>query len=133
MLIFQGEVNLFGYSVNPWETNNINNKFVKPGQPKCGLSEESIFGPIMVLIYINGLPQTVSKYEIRLCTDASPIFYSQQKLTEIKLSRNKDFPNICVSFLDSKWLIHFRKYKTKCFFLKEKRNQEQQKILHNDL
>ena len=91
------------------ETENKLSDFVKIS---CGVPQGSILEPLLVLIYVNDMPQTV-KLNLLLYADDSCLMYQHKDIAIIEKILNEDFENICDWFVDNKLSIHFGDDKTK--------------------
>ena len=98
---------------------NLNKSFFEPGQLLCGVSQGSILGPLLFLLYINDMPQAV-KCELLLYADDTCLIFQHSDINEIEIQLNKNFSLICDWFVDNKLSIHFGDDKTKSFFLAAK-------------
>ena len=91
---------------------NINKTFSEPGDLTCGVPQGSILGPLIFLLYINDMPQSVD-CDLYLYADDSCLVFQHKDVKEIEKQLNKDFSNLCEWFLDNKLSIHFGEDKTK--------------------
>ena len=78
----------------------------------CGVPQGSILGPLLLLIYVNDMPQAV-KSNLLLYANASCLMYQHKDTAKIEKILNEDFENICDWFVDNKLSIYFRDEKTK--------------------
>ena len=80
--------------------------------PLCGIPQGSILGPLLLLLYINDLPQAVASNSLLYADDTCIVF---QHKSEIKIEKQliRDFSSLCDWFVDIKLSIHFRQDKTK--------------------
>ena len=77
------------------------------------VSQGSILGPLLFLIYVNDMKQAVSS-DLLLYADDSRIVFQHKHL-------NNDFSNLCGWFLDNKLSIFFGEDKTKSILFGSKR------------
>ena len=96
---------------------NIENKLSDFGEISCGVSQESILGPMLFLIYVNDIPQAVTSTLLSY-TDDSCILYQHKDVLQIEKRLNEDFKNLCNCFVDNKLSIHFGEDKTIYLFCK---------------
>ena len=99
---------------------NINDKLSTPGDLTCGVPQGSILGPLLFLLYVNDMEQSVDS-NLLLYADDSCIFFQNKDVKIIKEQLNKDFSNICDWFIDNKLSIHFGDDKTKSILFGNKR------------
>ena len=66
---------------------------------KCGIPQGSILGPLFYLLYINDLPQCLSKTKPRLFADDANLTASGDSIPYLENAVNSDLENI------RKWLI----------------------------
>jgi len=91
----------------------INEKLSNPGDLKCGVPQGSILGPLLFLLYVNDMPQSVD-CDLLLYADDSCLIFSDTNIEKIEKKLNKDFNSICDWLVDNKLSIHLGDDKTKC-------------------
>ena len=91
---------------------DINDKSSTPVKVKCGVSQGSILGPLLFLLYVNSVPQAVDSI-LLLYADDSCLLYQHKDIKTIESQLNKDFANLIDWFVDNKLSIHFGEEKTK--------------------
>ena len=91
----------------------VENTSLEPANLKCGVPQGSILGPLLFLLYINDLTQSVADFDIRLYADDTCISFKHKSIKTIEDTLNKDFNTLCDWFLDNKLSIHFGEDKTK--------------------
>ena len=91
---------------------NISDKFSSSADLTCGVPQGSILGPLLFLLYVNDMPQSV-KCDLFLYADDSCLVYQAKELSKIESRLNEDFASICDWFVDNKLSIHFGEDKTK--------------------
>ena len=99
---------------------NLNQTFSEPGKLLCGVPQGSILGPLLFLIYINDMPQSVN-CELLLYADDTCLIFQHSDIREIETQLNKNFSSICQWFVDNKLSIHFGEDKTKSILFSSKR------------
>ena len=108
---------------------NLNISFLEPGQLLCGVSQGSILGPFLFLLYINDKPQAV-KCELLLYADDTCLIFQHSGINGIEIQLNKNFRLICDWFMDNKLSIHFGENKTKSIFFSSKSKIKKASPLH---
>ena len=83
-----------------------------PGNLTCGVPQGSILGPLLFLLYVNDMPQSV-EYDLFLYADDSCLVFQNKDPDKIEQQLNKGFANLCDWFVDNKLSIHFGEDKTK--------------------
>ena len=73
---------------------NLGNYYSDPSNITCGVPQGSILGPLLFLIYVNDMPQTV-KSNLFLYADNSCLVSQGKDVIEIEKQLNRDFTNIC--------------------------------------
>ena len=77
------------------ETENKLSDFEKIS---CVVSQGSILGPLLFLIYVNDISKAVKPY-LLLYADDSCLMYQHKDIAIIEKILNEDFENICDSFI----------------------------------
>ena len=98
---------------------NINEAFSNNGELICGVPQGSILGPLLFLLYVNDMPQSVDS-DLFLYADDSCLVFQHKDVKEIEKQLNKDFANLCDWFVDNKLSIHFGDDKTKSILFASK-------------
>ena len=75
-------------------TGGVTNRVSKFANISCGVSQDSVLGPLLFLIYVNDMSQAV-EYDLYLYADDSCLLFQHNSVTEIKKQLTKDFSNIC--------------------------------------
>ena len=73
---------------------SIENKYSSISEISCGVSQGSILGSLLFLIYVNDIKQAVSS-ELLLYADDSCLIFQHKRVTEIEKQLNNDFSNLC--------------------------------------
>ena len=99
---------------------NLNQTFSEREDLLCGVPQGSILGPLLFLLYINDMPQSVN-CELLLYADDTCLIFHHNDIKEIEIQLNKNFSLICDWFVDNKLRIHFGEDKTKSILFSSKR------------
>ena len=91
---------------------DVNGELSKLGNLTCGVPQGSILGPLLFLLYVNDMPQSVS-CDLLLYADDTCLVYSDKDLENIENNLNENFNSLCDWFVDNKLSIHFGEDKTK--------------------
>ena len=91
---------------------NIENQFSEPGNLTCGVPQGSILGPLIFLMYVNDMAQSVD-CDLLLYADDSCLIFTGKDLKEIEEKLNRNFNSLCDWFVENKLSIHFGEEKTK--------------------
>ena len=99
---------------------NIKNKYSNVANINCGVPQGSILGPLLFLLYVNGMSHAVN-CELFLFTDGSCLVYQHRDVKAIETKLNNNFSSVCNWFFDNKLNIHFGEDKTKCILFGTKK------------
>ena len=72
---------------------SIENQLSDYGRISCGVPQGSILGPLLFLIYINGMPQAVNS-NLFLYADDSYLMFQHKEVEEIEKALKNDFFNV---------------------------------------
>ena len=114
---------------------NINEVLSDPGDLTCGVPQGSILGPLLFLLYINDMPESVSS-ELFLYADDSCLVFQHKDIKVIEKQLNKDFSELCDWFIENKLSIHFGDDKTKSILFVNKfklKNTDKMDIDYNGI
>ena len=75
----------------------------------CGVSQGSILGPPMFLLYINDLPECLQNATSGLYADDTQIYASSASFSELVLKLNQDVENIVKWLSQNKLQLHSEK------------------------
>ena len=100
---------------------NIDRKFSDPGNFTCGVPQRSILGPLLFLLYVNDMPQTV-KCDLFLHTDDTCLTFQHENVKEIEDELNLNFPCLFDWFINNKLSIHLGEDKSKSILFRTKLN-----------
>ena len=91
----------------------IDNLFSEAGTLKCGVPQGSFLGPLLFLLYVNDLSQSLSDAGSYLHAGDTSSFYQHDDVKKIGNVLNEEFSSLCQWFIDNKLSIHFGEDKTK--------------------
>ena len=60
----------------------------------CGVLQGSILGPLLFLIYINGLPNSLQHSSARMFADDTTLTASDKSISELQVTINHDLANV---------------------------------------
>ena len=95
--------------------------FPEYGTLKYSVPQGSILGPLLFLLYVNDLPQSLLDAGSYLYADDTCIFYQHEDVKKIENVSNKQFSSLCQWFIDKKLSIHFREGKAKSILFSKTR------------
>ena len=100
---------------------NIDKKFSDPGNLTCGVSQGSILGQLLFLLYVNDMPQAV-KCDLFLYTNDICLIFQHENVKGIEDQLNLSFSSLFNQFIDNKLSIHLGEDKTKSILFGTKLN-----------
>ena len=129
--------------IKPHTSYLSNTKFIiimentKSDKPSItfGVPQGSILGPLLFLIYINGMPQAVDS-ELLLSADDTCLVFQHMNIKAIEEHLNRDFSTLVDWFVDDKVSVHFAADKTKSILFSPKHRSKsilQKYISYNDV
>ena len=108
---------------------NIDRKFSDPGNLTCGVSQGSILGPLLFLLY-DDMPQAV-KCDLFLYVDDTCLTFQHENVKDIKDQLNLISSSLCDWFINNKLSIYFGEDKTESIFFGTKFNIKRAEPLNN--
>ena len=99
---------------------NIDNDYSNIGNLNCGIPQGSILGPLIFLIYVNDMPQSVD-CDLFLYADDTCLGFTDKNVKTIEDNLNRNFNSLCDWFVENKLSIHFGEDKTKSIVFGSKR------------
>ena len=111
---------------------SVEGVFSEEGLLTCGVPQGSILGPLLFLIYINDLPQSLSETASNLYADDTCIYYQHRDIQKIENVLNKEFSSLCEWFIDNKLSIHFGEDKTKAILFTRNKTEAKLNICFQD-
>ena len=98
---------------------NISHHFSDLSKVNCGISQGSILGPLLFLLYVNDMAQALHS-DLLLYADNSSLTPQHKHVHTIEHQLNKDFTNLCEWFVDNRLSIHLGEEKTNCILFGSK-------------
>ena len=99
----------------------IDNVFSEAGTLKYDILQGSILGPLLFLLYVNDLPQSLSDAGSYLFADDTCVYYQHEDVKKTEDVLNKEFSSLCQWLIDKKLSIHFEEDKTKSILFSKTR------------
>ena len=90
---------LKSYLIDRTQKCQVNGTISSERLIKCGVPQGSILGPLFFLLYINDLPQCLSKTKPRLFADDTNLTAAGESINDVEAAMNSDLENL------RKWLI----------------------------
>ena len=98
----------------------IDDIFSEAATLKYSVPQGSIYGPLLFLLYLNDLPQSLSDAGSYLYANDTCIFYKHEGI-KIENVLNKAFSSLCQWFIDNNLSVHFGEDKTKSILFSKRR------------
>ena len=103
------------YLTNRQQYVNFKDTFSQRSTVKCGVSQGSILGPILVLLYINDTLNSSTLSKFILFADDTNIIYSDKTLTTLLQKVNLELNNVSLWFKTNKLVLNPKKTKFMLF------------------
>ena len=91
---------------------NIENELSSPGDLSYGVPQGSILGPLIFLLYVNDMSNSVD-CDLFLYADDSCLVFTGPDVKTIETNLNRNLNSLCDWFVENKLSIHFGEDKTK--------------------
>ena len=114
---------------------NVEKNLSSPGDLTCGVPQGSILGPLIFLLYVNDMSNSV-ECDLFLYADDSCLVFTGPDLKSIETNLNKNFNSLFDWFVENKFSIHFCEDKTKSIVFgsqKRLKNLDQLDIRRGDI
>jgi len=82
------------YLENRTQMCSINGSLSKSRSLSCGVPQRTILGPLLFLLYINDLPNSLSNCEPRMYADDTHLTYAGDNAVNIQWRQNQDLENV---------------------------------------
>ncbi len=86
-----------------------NNVKSETKQVQCGVPQGSVLGPLLFLVYINDLPNSLKKLKTILFADDSTAYYSSKSKYELEETVNSELQSLCNWFKVNKLSLNIGK------------------------
>ena len=93
-------------------TVRIGKEYSNDGNLSYGVPQGSILGPLIFLLYVNGMARAVD-CDLLLFADDSCLIFRDKSIEQIEINLNRNFNTLCDWFLENRLSIHFGEVKTK--------------------
>ena len=111
---------------------SIEGAFSEEGSLTCAVPQDSILGPLLFLIYVNDLPQSLSETTSNLFADDTCIHYQHWDIQKIENVFNKKFSSVCEWFIDKELSIHIGEDKTKVILFTSNKTETKLNVCFQD-
>ena len=113
MVFFGDELAWFtDYLFNRSQVVHMNGVSSQYKAVNCGVPQGSILGPLLFIVFINDLSDHLENSKIVMYADDTVIYFSNNDISIIESSLNKDLSNLADYFDDNELIINLKKGKT---------------------
>ena len=82
------------YLEDRYQNTYVNDTFSEPHLVKTGVPQGSVLGPILFLIYVNDIANSVNKGNVRLFADDTNLFFSSKSTQRLQTDANESLKNL---------------------------------------
>ena len=111
---------------------SIEGAFSEEGSLTCAVPQGSILEPLLYLIYVNDLPQSLNETASNLFADDTCIYYQHWDIQKIENVLNKNFSSVCEWFIDKELSVHIGEDKTKVILFTSNKSEAKLKDCFQD-
>ena len=94
------------YLSNRTQIVTYGNQTSQPRIMETGVPQGSILGPLLFVLFINDLPQTVTNCTTLMYADDTVLYYSAKTVSEIEHTINSEFESISTWIRNNSLFLH---------------------------
>ena len=99
------------YLRNRWQRTSVGNFISKPSYVSIGVPQGSVLGPLLLLIYINDLPDRLQNTRSSLFADNTAVYTTAPSADHLAVALNKDLNNVRNLLVDNRLTLNIRQVK----------------------
>ena len=103
------------YLTNRMQRTIIDGSLSDPRTLTCGVPQGSILGPLLFILYINDLPDSITKCSVMLYADDTALYFSHRDPAEIERILNMEFASVSEWFKVNRLTLNAGKTKFMIF------------------
>ena len=97
------------YLTGRYQTTQIGTKFSKKERVICGVTQGSVLGPLLFLLYINDIQTSSAKFDFFLFADNTNLLFAEKSLKSLETVVNKELECVCDWLLANKLTLNIKK------------------------